>query len=145
MIFTRASSYLPSERLRRAPALRRSATSIRVVSSHAREGELAAPAGEEDVAQAEVGGVAKVGVGGDDGLGLAACLLEQGPVADEVGEPELRQTRLPRAEELAGAAQLEVDLRDLEPIGARHHGVDAPLGVLTEGRRGEEDAVGLPR
>src|SRR5712692_2123326 len=114
-------------------------------SPDAGQRELAAPAGEEHLAQAAVGGIAQLGIGGDDDLGFPPGLLEERRVADQVGDAELRQPRLARAEELARAAQLEIGLGDLEPVGGRHNRVDAPLRVLAEGRAGEQDAVGLPR
>src|SRR5439155_15043080 len=94
-------------------------------SSGAGECELAAPPGQEARAQGAVRRIAELGVGGDDRLSLLARLLEDGGVTEEVGGAELGESRLPGAEELAGPAQLEVDLRDLEAVGRRGHRGDA--------------------
>jgi hypothetical protein len=40
----------------------------------------------------------------------APCPWDEPPVAHEVGEPEVGQARLARAEELSGPAQPEIDL-----------------------------------
>ncbi len=83
-------------------------------------------------------------VGLDEGEGLAPRLLEHGAVPEEIGDAELGQSGLPRAEEVAGPAQLEVDLGDLEAVIGSGHGGDPAFGVL-RGRAGEQDAVALPR
>ena len=75
---------------------------------------------------------------------LPARLLEDGPIAQQIGHAELGQARLARAEELAGAAQLEVDLGDPKAVAGGHHGVEAPPGVVPETRGDEKDAVRLP-
>src|SRR5215470_8364659 len=95
-----------------------------VASSDAGQSELAAPAGEENLSQTAMRRVTEVGVGGDDRLGLAPRFLEERAVAHQVGEPELGQPRLPRAEEFAGAAQLQVDLGNLEAVRGRDHRLD---------------------
>src|SRR5438034_3386707 len=81
-------------------------------SAHAREVQLAAPAREQRLAEPTVDRVAKLGVLGNDRLSLQSRLLEDGGVTQQVGDAELRQAGLARAEELAGTAQLQVDLGD---------------------------------
>ena len=60
--------------------------------------------------------IRQLAVARDDRARLAARLLEQVRVAQDVDRLELREPRLPRAEELARAAQLEVDLGDTEAV-----------------------------
>src|SRR5262245_44675229 len=84
------------------------------VSSYRCEGELAAPTGEEALAEDAVGGIAELGIDGDQRAGFASRFLEQGRVAKQIGDPELGQSRLACAEELARTAQLEINLGDAE-------------------------------
>src|SRR5919197_4322052 len=90
-------------------------------------------------------GLPQLGVLGDDRLRFAPRVLEDGRVAQQIGHAELRQPRLARAEELAGATQLQVDLRDLEAVVGLRHRVDTSLRVLAEPPAREQDAVRLPR
>src|SRR6185503_16954894 len=122
-----------------APAITRTAR-----SSDTRQAELAAPAREQPVAQSAVRRLAQLGVARDDVLGLAARLFEDRAVAQQVGHAELGQSGLARAEEIAGAADLEVDLRDLEAVGRADHRVDPALRVLAEPPAGHENGVGRP-
>src|SRR2546430_9266253 len=46
---------------------------------------------------------------------------------------------------LAGPAELQIHLGDLEAVAGLHHRLHAPLGVLAEPAAGEQDAVRLPR
>src|SRR5262245_7297921 len=52
--------------------------------------------------------------------GLAAGVLEKFPVAQRVRHLEAHFARLPGAEELAGAAQRQVGLGDLEAVRGAH-------------------------
>src|SRR6202011_3662020 len=74
--------------------------------------------------------------------GLAARLLQDGAVAQEIGHAELRQPRLTRAEELAGPAELEIHLGDLEPVIGLRHRREAPLAAAARRCR-QEDAEAL--
>src|SRR5262245_22834281 len=57
--------------------------------------------------------------------GLAARRLHQLAVAQQVGGSEARQAPLPRAEDVARAAQLEVALGHQEPVARAHQYVEA--------------------
>src|SRR3712207_8782755 len=48
-------------------------------------------------------------------------LLEERPVGAKPRETEIGDPRLPRAEQLPLAAQLQVDLRELEPVRSEEH------------------------
>src|SRR3954452_3116979 len=81
---------------------------------------------------------------GDEGGGFAAGDLEDFGVAEDVGETQRGQARLFRAEELAGAAELEVHFRDVEAVRRFDEGADAfPGGVVH--LFGDQDAVALRR
>ena len=71
----------------------------------------------ERVGEQRVLGFGQLGIAGHDLLGVASRPLEQLRVARQLGHPELRQPVLARADELSLAAQLEVDLGELEPVG----------------------------
>src|SRR5688572_13669957 len=90
-------------------------------------------------------GQAQFTVGGDDRGRLLAGLLEDGEIPREAGGAELRQSRLTCAEELAVAAQLEIDLRDPEAVVGVRHRIHAAPGVVRQASAGEQDAVRLPR
>src|SRR5207302_6486211 len=81
-----------------------------------RQRELASPARQERRAQRAVCRLGQLAIARDDGARLAARLLEQAGVAQQIRRLELGEPRLARAEELAGAAQLEVDLGDAEAV-----------------------------
>ena len=70
-------------------------------------------------------------IAGDHEFGFALGHLKHLAVTNQVGDTQLRGACLPRAEELAGTAQLEVEFRDLQ------HAPDLPEAV--SGR----DAVGV--
>src|SRR5438128_4529898 len=108
------------------------------------ERELAAPPREQRGAQRAVGGIRELGVAGDDAARLPARIFDQARVAQEVSRAELGQPRLARAEKLAGASQLEVDLGDPEAVVRRRHGVDPPLGLLAQVAGRQQDAVRPP-
>ena len=50
---------------------------------------------------------------------LGPCLLQDGHVARQVGDPQRRQSVLPRSQQVAGAAQLKVELRQLKAVVGR--------------------------
>src|SRR5262249_24259720 len=86
----------------------------------------------------------QVRVTGDHRERLLPCLFEHGSVADEIGDAELGQPRLARAEELPRPSYREIDLGDLEPVVRSGHGIDAAPGISR--RRGaEQNAVALER
>ena len=80
-------------------------------------------------------------------VGLGACQLEQRAIGDEPRVPEVREPGLARAEQLAGPAQLEIDLGQLEAVGSLHERLEARdrgLRELLLGPR-DEQAVRLLR
>jgi len=82
------------------------------------------------------------GVFTDDGEGVAAGHAEQLEVFDQVGHLQLRQAVLAGAEELPGAAELEVFLGDAEPVGRFAQRLQPAKGQRAAGV-GNEDAVGV--
>src|SRR5215218_10291275 len=78
-------------------------------------------------------------------VGPAARLREELAVAREAREPEVREPRLTRSEELALAAKLEVDLRELEAVGRSDERLESGLSRLGElvARARDEQAVRL--
>ena len=56
--------------------------------------------------------------------------LEEGPVDPQPREAEVREARLPRAEQLALAAQLEVDLGQLEAVRGLDERLETAAGAL---------------
>ena len=69
-----------------------------------------------------------------------ARALQQVPICAEPGEPEIGQARLTRAEQLALAAELEVDLGELEAVRRLGQRGEARLPV-GRGRLTQEVAV----
>src|SRR3989442_2860130 len=63
-------------------------------SAHTCQAELAAPALQESLAQPTVSVILELRIGGDDPLRFDARILEDRGVAQEIGDPELRQARL---------------------------------------------------
>jgi len=63
-----------------------------------------------------VGRGREVRIGVDDGEGVAPGRPQDVVILDEVGDLQLRQPVLARAEELPRPAQAEVGLGDLEPV-----------------------------
>ncbi|MBP1658781.1 MAG: hypothetical protein H6Q31_3382, partial [Bacteroidetes bacterium] len=57
----------------------------------------------------------------DDGEGIVACKGEKRDVGHRVRDTELRHAALPRAEEIPGAPEGEVRLRDREPVSGPDH------------------------
>ena len=76
----------------------------------------------------------------DQPEGLRPRALEQVAVAEEVGDAEGRHAPLPRAEEVAGAADLEVLLRDREAVLGRDHDVEPRARHLGQPPVGQEHA-----
>src|SRR5919199_651191 len=74
-------------------------------------------------------------------------LRDQLPVADEARELQVGEARLPRPEQLALAAQLQVDPRELEPVRDVDERLEPPLRVVGEllPRPRDEQAVRLLR
>ncbi len=88
-------------------------------------------------------GFVEAGIVGDDSEGVAARELEQGVVVNNIRNAQFRQAMLPRAEEFARAAQLQVLLRDAEAVGRRADDVQ-PLARLVPLRLGEEEEERRP-
>src|SRR5206468_9240812 len=109
-----------------------------------RQRELAPPPREQRGAERAVGRFGELAVARDDGARLAARLLEQVRVAEQIDCAELGEPRLARAEELARAAQLQIDLGDAEAVVRRRHRVDPALGLFREMAGRQQDAVRLP-
>src|SRR4029079_4302448 len=61
-----------------------------------------------------------------------ACPLEQGDVLAQPGEPQVGEPRLPRAEQLALATDLEIALGELESVGRRDHRLESLTGNVGE-------------
>src|SRR5581483_11576198 len=118
-----------------------------------REGSVgwkSADLGEEDVvanllaeggAEVLVGGVLEFGVGGEEGEGVFAGLLEEFHFVGDVGELELGKAMLAGAEEFAGPAEGEVHLGDFEAVVGAGHGGEAFFGGFVAAV-GDEDAEG---
>src|SRR5438445_9587657 len=68
-----------------------------------------------------------------------AGALEEGPVPADLGEAEVGEAGLTAPEQLARAAQLQIDLRELEPVRRLDHGLQAPRGGLRELLPGPRD------
>ncbi len=84
------------------------------------------------------------GVGRDgEGLGFGAGEFEERSVAEEIGDAKLGGACLARAEELPGAALLQVELGESEAIGGGDEGVEAGLGRLGDALAGDEQAIAL--
>ena len=81
--------------------------------------------------------------GGGEAFGFDLGEFEDGAVAEEVGDAELGQAGLAGAEELAGAALLEVEFGEFEAVLRGDHGVEAGFGLLGDAVAGHEDAVAL--
>src|SRR3954462_14946264 len=83
----------------------------------------------------------------DQLLGELSRPLEQLAVGPQAGEAKLRHAGLPRAEELALAAQLQILLRQLEPVRRLHQGLQPLPRVVGPPLlgAGDQEAVGLPR
>src|SRR2546430_2269778 len=78
-------------------------------------------------------------------MGGGAGPLEQRPVEANVGEAEVADAVLARAEQLAAAAQVEVDLGELEAVGRCDKRLEPALRGLGQLllRARDEQAVGL--
>src|SRR5207237_10896726 len=76
-----------------------------------------------------------------------AGALEQLAIGAEPCEAEIRQARLPRAEQLPLAAQLEIALRELEPVARLDERLEAGLRRVGQLflRPGDQQAVRLLR
>src|SRR5205814_707380 len=74
-----------------------------------------------------------------------ACPLEQLAVAEEMGEAKIGETRLARAEQGSAAAQLEVDLGELEAVARLAERLQSGVRGLRQLllRAGDEQAVRL--
>ena len=78
-------------------------------------------------------------------LGFAAArLFDELAVLHQVGEREVRQARLPRAEHVAGAAKLEVALGDPEAIVPEPEVDDIGIIYFTGGTTGYGNRSHLP-
>jgi hypothetical protein len=83
------------------------------------------------------------GGSGQDGCGLALGGFQQLVVTDQVGHLEAGHAGLAGAEELAGAAQFEIEFGDLEAVGGANHGVKTAFAVLGDFSAGHENAERL--
>src|SRR5271166_193064 len=81
----------------------------------------------------------------DEARGLLLRQLEQNAVAYQVGGAEIGQTGLSCTEKFSRAAQLKIQLRELEAVLRAHHGGKALLGLGRDFSAGHENAVGLCR
>src|SRR5271165_5005116 len=78
----------------------------------------------------------------DKGLRFAARQLQQIHIANQVGDSQRRQTRLPRPKEFPRPPELHVHLGDVEAVVRFEHGTDALAAVVVE-LAGDQDAVTL--
>src|SRR5262249_50261888 len=83
----------------------------------------------------------------DDDLRFALRDFQQLAIAQWAGDAELRRSRLSRAEELARAAQFEIEFRDLEAVLRAHHRAQSFITLLGHALRvrRHEDAIGPRR
>jgi hypothetical protein len=65
----------------------------------------------------------KTGVGGEESFGFAAGFFEDLAIAAEVGDTQRRQAMLLGAEEVAGAAEVEIHFGEGEAVGCGGEGV----------------------
>src|SRR5919197_3906749 len=94
-------------------------------SRDSRQLQPSPPAAGELLPKRRVFGPGEGGVLLHDGEGLSARLLQEPPVAQDVGDAEVGDSRLARAEEVAGAADREVLLGDPEAVAALGHDPEA--------------------
>src|SRR4029453_5894315 len=76
---------------------------------------------------------------------FATCLLHQLMIAQQVADAKRRHARLPRAEEVAGAAKLEGPLVDLKAIGRLGQRLQPIAPLIAQWRLIQEDAIGMMR
>ena len=81
-----------------------------------------------------------VGLSGE-AFGFGFGEFKEGAVAEEVGDAELGEAGLARAEELAGAALLEVELGEFEAVLRGDHGIEADVGLFGDLVAGHQNAV----
>ena len=105
------------------------------VLTHIAQLERIAVADKHLPAQPGVVGMLEAGIGGKKLLGLAAGFFEDRLVAPQVGDSQRRQAVLLRAEQVAGAAELEVDLGQLEAVGRGGERVEPLAGLLRSTHR----------
>src|SRR2546426_3884672 len=101
-------------------------------SAHTCQAELAAPALQESLAQPTVSVILELRIGGDDPLRFDARILEDRGVAQEIGDPELRQARLAGTQKHPGSPLRKGGVGDPEYVlGVRHllHPAPRALGV----------------
>ena len=79
--------------------------------------------------------------GGGEAFGFGFGELEDGAVAEEVGDAELGQAGLAGAEEFAGAALLEVEFGEFEAVLSGDHGVETGLGLFGDAVASHQDAI----
>ena len=78
-------------------------------------------------------------------LGSAPCLLQKFHILHQVGNVQRRNPALLRAHDVAGSAQLQVHLGDLETVVGAHHGAQTRAGIVAQLVAGHQDAVALLR
>src|SRR6185503_10989206 len=66
-------------------------------------------------------------------------------IANEIAGAQLRKSRLPRAEEISGAAQLEIAFRNHEAVGGGRHRFQALARIVGPRRLIQQDAHRLRR
>src|SRR5687768_1596661 len=89
------------------------------------------------------GGLSRVAARSDERLGLVARCLQKIPIANDIANSECRDAVLPRAEELAGTAELEIPLRDQEAVRRLLHDREPLAGLRRPLPAGHEHAIGL--
>src|SRR5438876_4302943 len=114
---------------RPGPPPRGPARSRATRSANGGEIQFAPPPREQRVAEAAMGRLTELRVGGENAERLLARLLQERGVPHQVGDAELWQAGLTGAEDLAGAPEPQVRLGDPEPVVRLDHGGD-PLARL---------------
>src|SRR5712671_3406071 len=76
-----------------------------------------------------------------DGEGFAAGLLQEFAVTQWVGDVESEGSGLAGAEELAGAAELQIGFGDFKTVGGTHHGIEAGAGFISHAYGTDQDTA----
>src|SRR5690348_5220396 len=78
-----------------------------------------------------------------EGKGFAAGGFEEFAIAQRIGNVKAERARLARAEEFAGAAELQVGLVNFEAVRSADHSIQAGAGFVGHARGRDKDAVGF--
>src|SRR5262245_5259156 len=95
---------------------------------------------KDHAAEASERGICEVGVGLNQGLGVAASFFDDGRVAMQIGNSQRWEAVLTCSKKIAGATELKVNLGQLEAVAGLDEGVE-PLLCFVAGWRGEDADV----